>query len=269
MASKASGVVTDDAVLGGRLRLKQPRRGHRVGHDAILLAAATGGEPGEHVVDLGAGIGAAGLALATRLQAVRVTLVEVEADLAALAGENARRNGLADRVDTVVLDVAAPARSFAACGLGPGSAARVLMNPPFNDPRRQKVSPDPRRRRAHAVGLPLAAWLRTAQRLLAPRGILTLIWRADGLAEVLTALAGGFGAIAVLPVHPRPDAAAIRVLVRAEKASAVPLAVLPGLVLGDETGRPTAAAEAVLRHGAALPLATVQRGAVGRAGFRD
>ena len=32
--------TTEDAVLGGRLILRQPRRGHRFGHDAILLAAA-------------------------------------------------------------------------------------------------------------------------------------------------------------------------------------------------------------------------------------
>jgi tRNA1(Val) A37 N6-methylase TrmN6 len=107
---------------------------------------------------------------------------------------------------------------------------------------------------AHAAGLPLGTWLRTARRLLRPDGVLTLIWRADGLAEVLAALAAGFGAIAVLPVHPRPDAAAIRVIVRAEKGSRLPLAMLPGFSLNDEAGRPTASAEAVLRHAMSLPL---------------
>src|SRR5215510_2556250 len=102
------GAVTDDAVLGGRLRLKQPRRGHRVGHDAILLPAATAAEPGEHVVDLGAGVGAAGLALAARVPGITLTLVEIDPELAAVAAENASRNGLADRVRTLSLDVAAP-----------------------------------------------------------------------------------------------------------------------------------------------------------------
>jgi tRNA1(Val) A37 N6-methylase TrmN6 len=251
-----SNVVTDDAVLGGRLRLKQPRRGHRVGHDAILLAAATAAEPGEHVVDLGAGVGAAGLALAVRVPDVTMTLVDIEPELAALAAENADRNGLADRVRTVALDVGASARAFAAARLAPGSADRVLMNPPFNDPDRQKLSPDPRRRLAHTARLPLDTWLRSATRLLRPHGKLTLIWRADGLAEVLAVLgAAGHGAVAVLPVHPRPDAPAIRILVGCEKGSAVPLVVLPGLVLNDAAGRPTEAAEAVLRHGASLPLA--------------
>ena len=247
--------VTEDTVLGGRLRLKQPRHGHRVGHDAILLAAACPARAGERAVDLGAGVGAAGLALAVRVDGTRITLVEVDAALAALAMENAQLNGLATRVDVVVLDVAAPAPVFAAAGLGPLSVARVLMNPPFNDPARQRPSPDRRRRLAHAAPSgALPAWIKTAARLLRPRGTLTMIWRADGLAEVLRALGTAFGAATVLPIHSRPGETAIRVLVRATKASRAPLALLPGLVLNDRAGRPTALAESVLRGGAVLPL---------------
>jgi tRNA1(Val) A37 N6-methylase TrmN6 len=248
--------VTDDAVLGGRLRLKQPKRGHRVGHDAILLAAACPARAGERVVDLGAGVGAAGLALAARVVAIEVTLVEVDAELAALAAENARLNGLAARVRAVALDVAAPARAFAAADLGPESVERVLMNPPFNDPLRQRASPDGRRRLAHTGPRgTLAAWTKTAARCLRPRGTLSMIWRAEGLAEVLTALEPAFGAVTVLPVHGRTGEPAIRVLVRATKASRAPLALLPGLALSDGSGRPTPEAESVLRGGTPLPLA--------------
>jgi tRNA1(Val) A37 N6-methylase TrmN6 len=250
--------VTEDAVLGGRLRVKQPRRGHRVGHDAILLAAACPARAGERVVDLGAGVGAAGLALALRVDGSKITVVEVDAGLAALAAENARANGLSGRVRSVVLDVAAPARAFAAAGLEPDSVDRVLMNPPFNDPARQRASPDRRRRLAHAgPGGTLAAWTKTAARLLRARGTLTLIWRTDGLAEILRVLDPAFGAAAVLPIHPRPAEPAIRILVRATKASRAPVALLPGLVLNDVSGRPTAAAESVLRGGAALPLSEI------------
>jgi tRNA1(Val) A37 N6-methylase TrmN6 len=247
--------VTEDAVLGGRLRLKQPRHGHRVGHDAILLAAACPARAGERAVDLGAGVGAAGLALAVRVGGAKVTLIEIDADLAAIATENAHSNGLAARVDCVVLDAAAPARAFAAAGLGPESIARVLMNPPFHDPARQRASPDRQRRLAHvAPGGMLPAWTRTAARLLRARGTLTLIWRADGLADVLRALGSAFGAAMVMPIHPRPTEAAIRILVRATKASRAPLSLLPGFVLNDQAGNPTAEAEAVLRGGATLPM---------------
>ena len=253
-ADRATPATTEDAVLGGRLRLRQLKRGHRVGHDAILLAAATDAQAGERAVDLGAGVGGAGLALAVRVAGLNVTLVEIDETLCALAAGNARRNGLDDRVRALRCD-AEDAAALGAAGLAPGSIDRVLMNPPFNDPRRQNVSPDPRRRLAHvaAPGL-LRRWVATAAWLLKPHGVLTLIWRADGLPEVLEALQADFGGIAVLPVYPRAGAAAIRVLVRAVKGGQGAEATLPGLVLNDAADVLAAAAEAVLRGGEPLRL---------------
>ncbi|MFA6267038.1 MAG: methyltransferase [Pseudolabrys sp.] len=247
--------TTDDAVLGGRLRLLQPRRGHRIGHDAILLAAATGAVAGEHAVDFGAGIGGAGLALAARVPAIEVTLVEIDRVLSELAGENVQRNKLGDRVRAVACDVE-DADALAAAGLPAASADRVLMNPPFNDPARQQSSPDARRRLAHVAnkGL-LSRWVASAARVLKPNGVLTLIWRAEALDDVLTALAPAFGAVAVLPVLPRPGAQPIRVLVRAEKGGRGRWPDYSPLVLNDAAGRPGEAAERVLREAAPLALA--------------
>jgi tRNA1(Val) A37 N6-methylase TrmN6 len=246
---------TDDKILGGALTLRQPKRGHRVGHDAVLLAAATPAKAGETAIEIGAGVGGAALALASRVVGLRCSLIDVVEPLVALAQHNIEVNRLADRVRAIVLDVAAPDRAFAAAGLVPGSAQRVLMNPPFNDSTRQKASPDAGRRLAHvAARETLDVWVRRAGWLLGASGTLTLIWRADGLADVLAALGRGFGGINVLPVYPRPDAAAIRILVTGIKGSHAPLALLPGLTLNDAEGGPTADAEAVLRHGAALPL---------------
>jgi tRNA1(Val) A37 N6-methylase TrmN6 len=133
----------------------------------------------------------------------------------------------------------------------------VLMNPPFN--AAHNPSPDRSRRLAHAL-MPttLPQWVGASAFLLRSTGVLTLIWRADGLDAVLAALADGFGGIAVLPVYPKPDAPAIRVLVRAVKDTRAPLAILPGLMLTDGNGQPTAAAEAVLRAGSRLALAEIR-----------
>ncbi len=247
--------TSEDAVLGGRLRLRQPLRGHRVGHDAILLAAATGGRASEQAVDLGAGVGAAGLALAARVEGLNVTLIEIDEGLCALAADNARLNRLNSRVKVLALD-AENVDALAGAGLSLGSADRVLMNPPFHDASRQNVSPDPHRRLAHAgePGL-LPRWVATAAWLLKPQGVLTLIWRADGLPEVLSALKAEFGSIAVLPVRPRAEAPAIRVLLRAAKAGSGPPAGYPALILNDAQGLPTSAAESVLRGGETLCLA--------------
>lgn len=249
--------TSDDAVLGGRLVLRQPLKGHRVGHDAILLAAATGGREGERAVEFGAGVGAAGLALARRVPGLAVTLVEIDPALGALGAHNAARNGLAERVRAVVADVEDSA-ALAAAGLAPGSIDRVLMNPPFNDPVRHNVSPDARRRLAH-VAAPdlLRRWLASAEALLKPDGVLTLIWRADARDEVQAALADAFGDVAVLPVSPRADAPPIRVLVRAVKGAKSGSRDEPGLVLNDGSGRPSAAAEAILRGAGTLSLAAM------------
>ena len=73
-----AGRVSEDALLGGKVILRQPVRGHRFGHDAVLLAAATPAQAGQHAVELGSGVGAAGLALACRVEGLTVTLVELE-----------------------------------------------------------------------------------------------------------------------------------------------------------------------------------------------
>lgn len=246
--------VTEDSFLGGQLRLKQPRCGHRAGHDAVLLAAATAAEPGHHVVDFGAGVGAAGLALARRVGGIGLTLVEINPELAALARANAAANAIA--AETIALDVTADAQAFAGNGLTPGCADAVLMNPPFNDPARHRGSPDQARHTAHvATDETLAAWVHAARRILKSGGALTLIWRADGLADVLTALSRGFGSLAILPVHGDAGRPAIRVLVRAVKGGRAPTRILPGLMLNDESRVPKKQVQELLAGRAALPLA--------------
>jgi len=244
--------ITQDAVLGGRLSLRQPKRGHRVGHDAMLLAAAVPARPGERAVDLGAGVGSAGLALARRVAGVDVVLAERDEALCELAAENILLNALQERVRVVNLDVTVSG-AFDAAGIEPGSTDHVLMNPPFNDPARQNVSPDALRRAAHAAPREtLALWANTARRLLRPAGLLTLIWRADDLPAVLAALAG-FGDLRVVPVLPRLDVAPIRVLLRAVAGGrdVAPRIERP-LLLNTADGRPADEAEAILRGGAAL-----------------
>lgn len=250
--------VTEDMFLGGQLRLRQPRRGHRSGHDAILLAAATPARPGHRVVEFGAGVGAAGLSVARRVAGIDLILVEIDQTLALLAGINADANGLKARV--AALDVSASADVFATMGIGPDSADVVLMNPPFNDAERHRSSPDPVRKVAHvAAADTLETWVHAARRVLNSGGALTLIWRADGLAEVLAALGRGFGSVEVLPVHPNPAAAAIRVLVSAVKGGRAPMVLHPGFALQEADGRGGTEAEAVLGGKAILPLAKVSR----------
>ena len=246
--------VTEDAFLGGSLRLRQLKSGHRAGHDAMLLAAATPARSGRRVADLGAGVGAAGLAVAKRVSDIDLVLVEIDATLAGLARANAAANALAAEV--IVLDVESSAEAFAAAGLSPDSIDVVLMNPPFNDSTRHRNSPDKARGTAHvATATTLANWLHAARRILKSRGMLTLIWRADRITEVLAALDHGFGSLEILPIHGDVKAPANRILVRATKGGRAPTQIHPALMLNDESGVPNKRVQEILAGKGVLPLA--------------
>ena len=245
---------TEDAFLGGRLCLRQPKSGHRAGHDAMLLAAATPARSGDRVVDLGAGVGAAGLAVAKRVADIELVLVEIDEGLAALARGNATANAIA--ADVIMLDVTSAAEVFAAAGLPPDSVDVVLMNPPFNDPARHRASPDKAREIAHvATAATPEKWVRAARRILKSGGALALIWRADGVVEVLSALGRGFGSLEILPVHADARVPAIRVLIRAIKGGKAPLQIHAALMLNDESALPNKQVQDVLAGKGVLPLA--------------
>ncbi len=242
------GAVTDDRLLGGRLRLLQPARGYRVAVDALLLQAAVPARAGETVVDAGAGVGAAGLALAVRVPGVRVLLVERDPDLAALARANVARNRLEARVEVMQADVAELPRR-----LGGRRIDHVMTNPPHLPAARAR--PPGRHPQAVVETLPLAAWCDALLRPLRPRGWLVVVHRADRWPELVRALDHRTGDLRLLPLWPRADAAAARRLIlAARKASRAPARLLRGLVLHREDGGFTPAAEAILRHAGALDL---------------
>jgi tRNA1(Val) A37 N6-methylase TrmN6 len=245
---------TEDAFLGGQLRIKQLKSGHRAGHDAVLLAAATALRSGDRVADLGAGVGVAGLAVAKRVPGIDLILIEIDPVLADLARANADANAIP--ADVIVLDVEADAAAFAAAGLGPDSVDAVLMNPPFNDPVRHRASPEKARGIAHmATATTLSRWVHAGRRILKSKGALTLIWRADGIAEVLAMLDHGFGSLQILPIHGEAQAPANRILVRATKGGRAPTQILPALMLNDAPGVPNKSVREILAGKGSLPLA--------------
>jgi tRNA1(Val) A37 N6-methylase TrmN6 len=185
---------------------------------------------------------------------IDLVLVEIDAALADLARSNAQMNAI--HAEVIVLDVEADAAAFAAAGLPPDSVDAVLMNPPFNDPARHRASPDVSRGSAHmATETTLAAWIHAARRMLKSKGVLTLIWRADGIAEVLAALDHGFGSLQIQPVHGDARGPANRILVRATKGGRAPTQIHPALLLNDESGAPNKRVQEILAGDGNLPLA--------------
>ncbi|NBB70953.1 MAG: methyltransferase [Alphaproteobacteria bacterium] len=240
--TEVGGDWTTDHLLGGRLVLRQPSRGYRVAVDTVLLAAAVPARPGARVVELGAGVGGAALAVATRVPGVGVVAVEREPALARALAANAVANGLHHRVHAVVADVAAlPLRA--------GGAEVVFTNPPYAAGGSAPLTALGRAARREGE-LDLGGWLRAAVALVRPGGDLVVVHRADRLGEILAALAPR--SAWVLPLWPRAGVAAKRVLVRARVGRRGGVRLGAGLVLHDHEGHFTAQAEAVLRHAAEL-----------------
>jgi tRNA1(Val) A37 N6-methylase TrmN6 len=241
--------LTDDKFLCGRLRLLQPERGYRAATDAVLLAAACPVGPGQSVLDLGCGAGAASLCLGARVPGLRLSGLEVQPEYADLARRNAARNGM--EMEVVEGDLAHMPRALRR------DFDHVIANPPWYPPG-GTPSPVAVRARALQVSLPLSLWVQVATRRLAPGGWLTLIAGADSLPDLLGALAPKLGSAAVLPLAPRQGRAALRVILRARKGGRAPFRLLAPFVIhrgdahdGDRESY-TPAANAVLRDGADL-----------------
>jgi tRNA1(Val) A37 N6-methylase TrmN6 len=226
--------VTRDAFLGGRLTLAQPARGFRAGLDSVLLGAAVGRSEGD-LLDLGAGVGTAALVALTDHPLLGATLVESDAETAALAAGNLVQNGLAPRAQVLVTDVTASGRARSAAGLRPDHYAAVIANPPFYV---AGTSPAPRRAGArHMPAEMLDAWVRAAASHAGSGAEIIFVHVAEQLPAVLHSFEARFGAITVLPLTPRDGEPSHRILVRGIKGSRAPLKLLASRAVHSPSGR--------------------------------
>jgi len=233
-----AGEETIDAFHRGAFHIVQPKgRGHRAGMDAMLLASLVDDGRAIRVADLGAGAGAAGLAVAARLPKAQVVLFERSADMAAFARKSValpENAALAGRVEVVEADVTLTGKARNAAGLADDSFHHVIMNPPFNDGSDRRT-PDALKAEAHAMteGL-FEAWVRTAGAIMIPGGQLSLIARPESVVGIIDACGKRFGGLEITPIHPRAGENAVRILVTAIKGSRARLSLRAPLVMHDE-----------------------------------
>lgn len=240
--------ISEDGLLNGRLRLRQPARGYRAGLDAALLAAACEARPGERVLEAGCGPGGALLAAAWRSPDAQFVGVERDPDALDLARQNIALNGLADRVEVLEGDVQKPFRT-----LDLPVFDKVMANPPFFDDPGALKAPAPAKTGAWMADGGLEAWAGFLIKAAREGGQILIIHRADRLADILALLASKAGSFRIRPVHPFADQPAKRVLVQATKTGKAPLVLLPPLVLHDRAdGKHTVGVEAILRGEAGL-----------------
>ena len=255
MIAVADRPATVDAFLGGRVEAVQPDDGsHRSGLEAVLLGASLPEVFAGTVIDLGAGAGVAGMCAAARCPDARVVLVERDARAIAAAQTSLARSAnraFAGRIAIVATDIAAPEGERRAAGLDRAFADAVIANPPFRGRDLGTASPEAARAAAHVLSPEgLDPWLRAAASALKPGGACVFVFRADGIAELLHAMAGRFGGVAILPVHPRAATPAHRILVHGVKGARRRTEILPAFTLHPAAGGTyVPEAEAILRDG--------------------
>ena len=244
--------VTQDAFLDGKITVLQPKTGYRAATDPVFLASAVPAKSGQSVLDVGCGVGVAGLCLAHRVAGVSVTGLELQEDYAGLAARNAAANALSLAV------IRGDLRDLPDV-LRKAQFDHVMTNPPFY-PDGQATRPDSAAKSiAHVEGIGLADWIALCLKRLRPKGSFTIIQTADRLQDILCALRGNIGAIRVRPLAPRAGRPAKRVIVQARKNSRAALQLLPPFHVhsGAEHHRDgddySDAARDILRAGRAFP----------------
>ncbi|WP_282606799.1 tRNA1(Val) (adenine(37)-N6)-methyltransferase [Pelagibius sp. Alg239-R121] len=245
--------TTEDALLDGRIVLQQPKEGYRAAIDPVFLAAAVAAKPGERILDLGSGVGTAGLCLLNRVPGIQVTGLEIQGDLVALSRQNAAGNDLASRFEAIEGDILSlppslPLESF----------DHVICNPPYLASGAARPSPNLARTTANQEGdAQLTDWIEAAVALVHRKGSITFIHRADRIDTLIQGLTGPTGGLRLFPLWPKAGRAAKRVILQSRKAVASPTIMAAGLILHQDDGQFTKAADDVLRHGEALNLSCV------------
>lgn len=226
---------TKDAFHRGAFHLIQPAGGtHRAGIDAMLLAACAASDTAVSVADFGAGAGAAGLAVATRLEDATVTLVERDPVMLECASRTlalAENAAISNRASIVDADIETIKTGKASSALPADHFDWVIMNPPFNEPG-DRASPHTAKADAHVMDTALfETWLKKAASVLHAKGQIALIARPSSLTAILNACERRFGGLRVVPVHPRAELDAIRILVIGQKGNRKRLTIAKGIQL--------------------------------------
>ena len=246
--------LTRDLLLGGRVILVQPARGNRAAIDPVFLAAAVPAQAGEHVLELGCGTGAAALCLAARIAECRVTGIDIQSDLIALADESARASGLADRARFVAADLVSLPHE-----LGAQRFDHVMANPPYRRADAGRASPDRARTLATVEGAAaLGAWVACAVAQAKQGGSVTFVHTAERAGEV-AGLFVAHGADAIIyQLWPKQvGSGAKRALIQGRRGGDGGIRSAAGLVLHNADGSYTAEADAILRHARAIAISAV------------
>ena len=246
-----AGEIIETTLLHGRVELLQPKIGFHASIDSVFLAAAVPIVEKAHILDVGCGVGSAGLCVLARTRDMRLTGIDIQPELIELAKQNAVLNEIESlcrfvhgdiRTETDIVD---------------NAFSSVLMNPPYQEGGTHTPSPTRNKALSHgeeASGATLEDWVKYAHRKLKQAGTLVMIHRADRMSEIVAVLERRrwFGSLVIYPLFSRAGDDAKRVIITARKERFAPMALKTGMVIHEADGKYTEAAQRVLSAAEAL-----------------
>lgn len=217
-----------DSIVFTDLKLTQHKQGYRFNLDSILLARLAHVSKNSKLLDLGCGMGTVALLLGRLHPSARVTGVDCQADLIALARQNAQTNNVSKRVSFICDDLAKPLVPKLA-----GSFTAVFCNPPYYLRGQGRLPKSESMHRAkHTTREDFTALIKNSRSLVKSGGYLHMVYSAERISELLCELvAGGFQPKKLRFIHPRIDQPANAVFLSARSGGKSSLTVLPPLVV--------------------------------------
>lgn len=235
--------LTLDSLRRFDLTIAQPAQGYRFSLDALLLADFVACADDARIADLGTGSGIIPLILCRCFPVATAVGFDSNAAMAGVAMENARRNGLDQRVEFVESDILELRRQYPV-----SSFDGVTANPPFRPPQSGRISPKAGRDRArHESTAGMVDFLATAKYLVKPGGRIWFVHHPDRLAEFIHCSAGlNLSLLRLRMVHPDLAAPARIFLAELAKGRKGATTVLPPLLVRGRDGEYTPEAGRIL-----------------------
>ena len=240
-------------VLNKTLALRQAPNGFRTSMDSVMLGAACPAKDGQSILDIGCGVGSAGLCALKRVSGATLHGIDIQRDHIEIARENARLNDMDSRAEFTCSDIRE---------LDIDRFDHVICNPPYMELNAHISSPSESKARAMGhieADIDLQDWITTAYNHIKGQGSLCMIHEAGQIDNIIHALyspRGGrrFGAIEITPLFPKLGVPAKRVIIRACKHKKSGTTLHQGIIMHEENGDYTQSAEMVLRDGAGIFL---------------
>jgi len=216
--------VTEDFILNGKLKLKQPKHGYRIAIDPVILAHVVEVYPGQSVLDVGCGVGTVSLILKKRNPSQYVDAIDIDPFVCRLCEENARDNDLSITVHNQSVETALLKKRFDC----------IVTNPPFYDPKNFRISQT--KTLANFETVPLDVWINFCIRHLKHGGRFYIIHIPERLSDILDCIKMQLGKIEITPIYAYKNQKAKKIIVEAKKGSNEQLKFLPPKIIHNDRG---------------------------------